>query len=440
MNNKSPQDPRNSDQGWGSGSPQDYEPVNSPYSGWGKPSQVPPQPTQPTPQVGPQAEQQPQAPSPVDSPPGTPWAAEPQPEPKPRKKRTVGLGTALALMLVAAVAAGSVVGVWLGNSSTTSEPVNALNSPSADRAEPAAGSVEEVAAATLPAVVSIQVASPTAVGEGSGSIISSDGLVLTNHHVVSEAAGGGGQIQVTLNNERTLPADYVASDPSTDIAVIQIRDVQDLPVIQFGDSDQLDVGQQVVAIGSPLGLSSTVTTGIVSALNRPVRASGGGGGESSLIDAVQTDAAINPGNSGGPLVDMEGNLIGMNSVIASMSSGDTAGSIGLGFAIPSNFARRTADQLVERGEVSHPMIGVEVAAVAQVNGALVAGVTEGGPGDQAGLTEGDVITRMNDRQIANSDELIAAVRSQDFGATVTLTVTREETEETGEVDVTLTGE
>lgn len=429
----SPNDPRDGGQGWGTGSPQGYEPVNSPYSGWGQPAQSPQQAPQATP---PQA----QMPS---APPGQPPTDPPQPEgqPEPKKKRAVGLGTALALMLVAAVVAGSVVGVWLGSSSSTSEPVNALNAPNAERAEPAAaGSVEQVAAQTLPAVVSIQVASPTAVGEGSGSIISSDGLVLTNHHVVSEAAGGGGQIQVTLNDERTLPADYVASDPSTDIAVIQIRDVSDLPVIQFGDSSQLEVGQQVVAIGSPLGLSSTVTTGIVSAMNRPVRASGGAGGESSLIDAVQTDAAINPGNSGGPLVDMDGNLIGMNSVIASLSSGDTAGSIGLGFAIPSNFARRTADQLVETGEATHPLIGVEVAATTEVNGALVARVTEDGPGDRAGLAEGDVITRINDRKIDNSDELIAAVRSEDFGATVTLTVTRPDSEDTRQVDVTLTGE
>src|SRR5690606_15960650 len=151
------------------------------------------------------------------------------------------------------------------------------------------------AADVLPSVVSIQVANRTSAGEGSGSIISSDGYVLTNHHVVS---GGGNNafIQVTLNDGRTLTADYVASDAATDIAVVKIRDASDLPVVQFGDADELSVGQEVLAIGSPLGLSSTVTYGIVSALNRPVRASDGGG-ESSLIDAIQTDAAINPGNS-----------------------------------------------------------------------------------------------------------------------------------------------
>ncbi|MGD7001858.1 S1C family serine protease [Corynebacterium halotolerans] len=428
MNNTTPNDPRNGSQGWGAGAPREnYEPVDSPYAGWGQSQQAPEQTTQSLP---PQNSAVP--PVAVDE------------EPRPKGKRTVGLGTALALIVAAAVAAGAITGVVVGNTSGSSgsEPVNSLSAPSADRGETApAGSVEQVADQTLPSVVAIQVASRTAVGEGSGSIISSDGLVLTNHHVVSEAADGGGQIQVTLNDERTFAADYVASDPSTDIAVIKIRDVSDLPVIQFGDSDQLEVGQQVVAIGSPLGLTSTVTTGIVSAMNRPVRAAGGEGGESSLIDAVQTDAAINPGNSGGPLVDMEGNLIGMNSVIASLSSGsDTAGSIGLGFAIPSNFAKRVADQLVETGEATHPMIGVQVSATSPAEGALVASVEEDGPGAAAGLNEGDVITRMNDRKIDNSDELIAAVRSQDFGATVTLEVTRQGTDDTREVDVTLTGE
>lgn len=423
-------DPRNTDPGGGN-DPQGYEPVSSPYSGWGQQWRQ-----------SPQSAPEPSGDTPQGEPPAGDGSAE-EPQGGAKTKRSVGLGTALVLIVVAAVVAGSVVGVWVGNSASSGGTggVNALNAPSAERSEAAPdGSVEQVAAETLPAVVSIQVASPTGLGEGSGSIISSDGLVMTNHHVVSAAEDGGAEIQVTLNDERTLPAEFVASDPSTDIAVIRIQDASGLPVIQFGNSDQLQVGQQVVAIGSPLGLTSTVTSGIVSALNRPVRASGGEGGQSSLIDAVQTDAAINPGNSGGPLVDMNGNLIGMNSVIASTSGGQTAGSIGLGFAIPSNFAKRVANQLVETGEANHPMIGVQVAAQANVGGALVASVREGGPGDQAGLSEGDVITRMNDRKIDNSDELIAAVRSQDFGATVTLQVTREGTDETREVDVTLTTE
>lgn len=187
-----------------------------------------------------------------------------------------------------------------------------------------------------------------------------------------------------------------------------------------------------------------VTTGIVSALNRPVRASDGGG-ESSLIDAVQTDAAINPGNSGGPLVDMEGNIIGMNSVIASLSETDSSqsGSIGLGFAIPSNFAKRVAQQLMETGEVSFPMLGVRVNALQQdttTNGAEIVSVDEGTPAAEAGLQAGDVITKLDDRLIDTADALIAAVRGHEFGDTVTLEVTHRGSSTSEEVEVTLTSE
>lgn len=364
------------------------------------------------------------------------WQA---PEPAGEKRR-VGLGTALALMLAGSVVSGSVVGLVVANTESTGsgEVVNSLREPSAPAPDSPGNGVEQVAAEVLPAVVSIQVADRTSAGEGSGSIISSDGYVLTNHHVVS---GGGNNafIQVTLNDGRSLPADYVASDAATDIAVVKIRDVSDLPVVQFGDSDELNVGQEVVAIGSPLGLSSTVTSGIVSALNRPVRASDGGG-ESSLIDAIQTDAAINPGNSGGPLVDMDGNIVGMNSVIASLSSGGEAGSIGLGFAIPANFAKRVADQLISTGTATHPMLGVQVAARQDVQGALIASVEPDSPAQQAGLNPGDVVTRVDDRVIDNSDALVAAIRSQDFGQTVTLEVEQQDTGQSRPVEVTLTAE
>ncbi len=358
------------------------------------------------------------------------------------RKRAVGLGTALALMLVGSVASGSIVGLVAANSGSGQEEsgvVNSLREPSAPAPDAPVGGVEQVASDVLPAVVSIQVSTRTSAGEGSGSIISSDGYVLTNHHVVSGADNQFGEISVTLNDSRTLPADFVASDPATDIAVVKIRDVSDLSVVQFGDSEQLRVGQEVVAIGSPLGLSSTVTSGIVSALNRPVRASDGGG-ESSLIDAIQTDAAINPGNSGGPLVDMNGRIVGMNSVIASMSSGGEAGSIGLGFAIPANFAKRVADQLIATGRASHPMLGVQVAARRDVDGALIASIEPGSPADQAGLQAGDVVRRVDSRGIDNSDALVATIRSQEFGQTVTLEVLQPDTEQSRQVEVTLTSE
>lgn len=366
-----------------------------------------------------------------------------QPAPQARPKRTVGLGTALALMLVGSVATGSVVGVAanrFGPDSGSGSSVNSLEQPSVQRTTSAeAGSVEEVASSVLPSVVSIQAMTRNSASEGSGSIISSDGYVMTNNHVVS-GAGQGGALQVTFSDGSTREADFIAGDAATDIAVIRIRDVRDLPVISFGDSDTIAVGQEVMAVGSPLGLSSTVTTGIVSALNRPVRASGEGG-ESSLIDAIQTDAAINPGNSGGPLVDMSGNLVGMNSVIASISTGgDTSGSIGLGFAIPSNFAKRVAQQLIDTGTATQPMIGVQVSNNTQVNGALIASVQDGGPGARAGLQPGDVVTRLNGRAIDSADALIAAVRSQEFGETVVLTVTQQDTAQSREVEVTLTSE
>lgn len=369
---------------------------------------------------------------------------------EPKKKKTVGLPTAIALALVAAVGAGATTGVVVSNSSSgtstssQSSVVDSLREQPANNStghEAAAGSVEAVAASVLPSVVSIQVMTNRGMSEGSGSIISEDGYVMTNNHVVESAQAAQSAIVVTLNDGTDHEADFVAGDPNTDVAVIKMRDVSGLPVMNFGDSDAVKVGQEVVAIGSPLGLSATVTSGIVSALNRPVRAGGSNTGESSLIDAIQTDAAINPGNSGGPLVDIEGNLVGMNSVIASTSrmSGE-AGSIGLGFAIPSNFARRVASQLIESGEATQPMIGIQLISNANVAGAVIAEVSPDGPGEAAGLRQDEVITRMNDRRIDSADALIAAVRSSDFGETITLKVEGPDGENPRDVQVTLTNQ
>ncbi|AWB83670.1 serine protease [Corynebacterium liangguodongii] len=363
---------------------------------------------------------------------------------QPEKKRTGGVGAAVALALVGSLVVGGGAGYFAGNAAGGSNHgyVNeALDQkPASDPAPAPEGSVEQVAATVLPAVVSIAVNGAQGRAEGSGSIISSDGYVLTNHHVIAEAEKGA-RVEVTLNDGSSHPASFVASDVNTDVGVLKIEGASNLPVIRFGDSNELHVGQEVVAIGSPLGFSATVTSGIVSALNRPVRASQGGG-ESSLMDGIQTDAAINPGNSGGPLVDMNGNLVGMNSVIASMSASPQggAGSIGLGFAIPSNFAQRVAKQLIDTGEAKQPMLGVQVSIADPTRGAVVAGVEPGSPADKAGLKVGDVVTRLNERPIDSADALIAATRSQDFGATVKLEVRSRGNDQPRAVDVTLSSE
>lgn len=371
---------------------------------------------------------------------------EPQSNPASQPKRRSGVGAAIAVATVTSLLVGGGAG-YLAGSNATPEPrdfQNSLNQPVTDLVEEAPdGSVEKVAAAVLPAVVSIEVIGQRSAAEGSGSIVSSDGYVLTNHHVIESAADNQGEITVTLNDGSRHPATYVASDVNTDIGVIKIDGVENLPTLEFGNSNDLRVGQQVVAIGSPLGLSATVTSGIVSALNRPVRA-GQGGGESSLMDGIQTDAAINPGNSGGPLVDMQGRLVGMNSVIASLSSGGPGGqgggSIGLGFAIPSNFAQRVANQLIETGEAKQPMLGVQVNVMGDASeGAVIADVQPGSPAEQAGLKQGETIIRLNDRPIESADALIAATRSRDFGETVTLEV-RGTDGELRTVEVTLSSE
>ncbi|WJY67623.1 S1C family serine protease [Corynebacterium auris] len=365
--------------------------------------------------------------------------------PATNQRKGPGVGTAIAVAAVTALLIGAGAGYAGGtfaSNNSQAEAYNALQAESVSSDSPAPeGSVEEVASAVLPAVVSLEVAGRTGVAEGSGSIISSDGYVLTNHHVISAGENGAAEIVVTLNDGSRHSATFVASDVDTDIGVVKIDDAANLPVINFGDSDDLQVGQDVVAVGSPLGLSATVTSGIVSALNRPVRAAQGFT-ESSLMDGIQTDAAINPGNSGGPLVDMNGNLVGMNSVIASLSTGmgGESGSIGLGFAIPSNFAKRVAQQLIETGEATQPMLGVQVDIRNTGGGAFVAGVEPGSPADEAGLEVGDVITRLGDRPIDTADALIAATRSRDFGETVELEVRRQGTDEVETVEVTLSSE
>nr|WP_120492109.1 trypsin-like peptidase domain-containing protein [Corynebacterium lactis] len=356
-----------------------------------------------------------------------------------RQSGPKGLGALAiaALMLGSAAVGGGAAALVMSTNSSDSVTQNALNQPAETRQVAApAGSVEEVAQKVLPSVVSITTEMPGGVASGSGSILSADGLVLTNHHVVAGAEEGG-RMQVLLSDGSTHPAKVVASDSATDIAVIRIEGVNGLRPISLGNSSQVQVGQEVVAVGSPLGLTSTVTQGIVSAKNRPVTAAGENG-ESSVIDAIQTDAAINPGNSGGALVDMEGNLIGVPSVIASMKQGsEQAGSIGLGFAIPIDQARRIAEDLIETGHARMPAIGAHIDTRPVTNGALVREVTPGSPAEKAGLKPGDVITKLDDRSLDNGVALIAAIRSHRIGDSVTLTVTDDKGGNERTVDVTL---
>ncbi|HEX2497217.1 MAG TPA: trypsin-like peptidase domain-containing protein, partial [Actinomycetes bacterium] len=303
------------------------------------------------------------------------------------------------------------------------------------------GSVSEVAATVLPSVVSIEVSGNGQAGEGSGVVISADGKILTNNHVVAAAADGG-QLQVTFNDGSTAPAQILGRDPKSDIAVIKV-DRTDLTAAKLGDPADLAVGEQVVAIGSPLGLQGTVTTGIVSALNRPVTiGTENGFGQqdgNTVIDAIQTDAAINPGNSGGALVNMNGEVIGINTAIASLQSGSggQAGSIGVGFAIPIDQARKTADQLASGQQVDRAFLGVNVAATTPagepVSGAYISDIQANSPAATAGLQAGDVVTRFGDRPIDGPDALVAAVRSQDPGAKVTVSYQRDGQTQTVEV-------
>lgn len=295
-----------------------------------------------------------------------------------------------------------------------------LSQSEADLSARPDGSIASIASAVTPSVVSIAFSSSMGSGTGSGFVIDSRGYILTNNHVV-EGAVGGGSLTVDLPDGRNFPATIVGRNSAYDLAVIKV-DATNLVALQLGNSDGLVVGDSVVAIGAPLGLTGTVTTGIISALNRPVTA--GGSGETSFINAVQTDAAINPGNSGGPLVDSKGLVIGVNSAIATMSSSMSgqSGSIGLGFAIPINQAKRIAEELISTGKSTNPILGVQVDMQAASRGAIISGVTSGGPADSAGLKAGDVVTKVDERLVLNGTEFIVAIRSHVPGDKVTLTL------------------
>ncbi|HEY8523617.1 MAG TPA: trypsin-like peptidase domain-containing protein [Acidimicrobiales bacterium] len=307
--------------------------------------------------------------------------------------------------------------------------------------------LSRVAAQVLPSVVSITVEQQGGTVGGSGVIISEDGRILTNNHVVEDAEGG--DLSVTFHDGEEAEADIVGRDPATDLAVIQAEDVSGLTPARFGSSADVHVGDTVLAIGSPLGLNGSVTAGIVSAVDRsitlsgssrpqsplgPFESPGGGAGTTASINAIQTDAAINHGNSGGPLLNASGEVIGINTAIAS-ATGDIsgqAGNIGVGFAIPIDDARDVAEQLIEDGEVEHAYLGVQIAD-ADTGGALVGGVEPGSPADRAGLREGDIVTALDGREIPDSASLTAAVRQRSPGDRVSLTYERDGDEHTVQV-------
>jgi putative serine protease PepD len=291
--------------------------------------------------------------------------------------------------------------------------------------------------------VSIAVRGTSARGTGSGVVIRSDGYILTNNHVVAPAAEGG-EITVTFDgtDNRGVPARIVGRDPITDLAVLRIDVDQPLEAAELGQSRSLVVGDPVVAIGSPLGLSGTVTTGIVSALNRTVDVPAEeGSGRNPLFNAIQTDAAINPGNSGGALVNASGQVIGINSAIATLGGGGPfggeagGGSIGVGFAIPIDEAASVAEEIIRTGKATHPAIGVSALTVSGEDreGAQVRELTPDGAAAAAGLQTGDLITRVEDTEVRSVDELILAVRENGVGDTVTLTYVRDGQTRTAEV-------
>jgi putative serine protease PepD len=290
------------------------------------------------------------------------------------------------------------------------------------------------AAKAAPSVVTIYVSNNSTAGSGSGVVLTDDGYVLTNNHVVTLEGSGTGTVQVRTADGKLYDATVVGTDPSSDLSVVKLSGASGLTPATFADSSKVQVGDVAVAIGAPLGLSNTVTDGIVSATGRAV-STGSTQSDSTVIDAIQTDAAINPGNSGGALVNAAGEVIGINTAIATVASGTPGGSsqsgnIGVGFAIPSRTAERIAQEIIKTGKASHAVLGVSARTAADGTnsevgtGAQIVSVASGGGAAKAGLQAGDVITAVGNRPVTSSTELTAAIRSQSPGDKVTLTIRR----------------
>ena len=361
--------------------------------------------------------------------PSPPSLQPPSSERPGRRRRTAALllcgallcsGTGAATALLVDDDPAPVAAAAIARSSGTVRPASSAEG----------GTAQSAAATIAPSVVTISVttgaAGPfggrqTASGTGSGIVLDADGTILTNHHVVA----GATRVTVTTADGTSVPATVVGTDPSSDLAVVRADGLADPVPAVFADSDELAVGQAVLAVGAPLGLSGTVTEGIVSTLDRPVR-TGDGASEQSVIDAVQTDAAINPGNSGGALVDLAGRVVGVNSAIATAGSGGS-GNIGVGFAIPSNEAVEVAEQLVADGTADHALLGVGVGegTSGEQPGAVLTDVTAGGPAAGAGLQPGDLVTEVEGRAVVDADSLVVAVRDHAPGTTVEVTYVRD---------------
>ena len=401
------------------------------------------------------------------------------PESEKQKPRKKGSGAKIAALLVAAALVGGGAGLggtyaglalWGGSDGTTASGPTAITVNDPDDVNATAA----VAAKVVPSVVTISARGAQNAGSGSGVVLSDDGYVLTNTHVVTlDGQTGDAQLSVTTSDGRVFAATVVGTDPTYDLAVIKLENASDLTPIEWADSSKLNVGDNTVAIGAPLGLPNTVTTGIVSALNRSIQvassAAPSDGSESDegsepgqespfffdfgqgrqtpqtnqtiKIAVIQTDAAINPGNSGGALVDDEGKLIGINVAIASAggsSSGGQSGNIGVGFSIPSDIAQRISQEIIENGSATHGLLGASVQDAASVQGATTTGayvaeLTPGGAAQAGGLRQGDVITQFNGIPITNSVDLTAQVRALAAGADATVIYVRGGKQETADV-------
>jgi putative serine protease PepD len=351
-------------------------------------------------------------------------SADPLPQ-----RHSRGAALVAGALAVAAVSAG--VGGVTALTLYPHAPTRSAVATAATTSRPArlrTDTIEQVAAKVLPSVVQLQTQLGPQTALGSGIVLTSDGLIMTNAHVVAiaqqaaPADPGGVRPLVTLADGRTVPFAVVAADPTSDIAVVRAEGASGLTPITFGSSAGLRVGQQVAAVGSPLGLDGTVTAGIVSALHRPVSTASESANQSgATIDAIQTDAPLNPGNSGGALVNANGQLVGMNSANASLGSASgESGSVGLGFAIPVDEAKRIADELIATGTASHGFLGAGLTDDPNGGGARIVDVANGGPAAAAGVPTGALVTKVNDQLITNADALLAAVHSKAPGATIAL--------------------